>query len=188
MSELKAVHAFDVYEAYTKTGDDDAAQVYLKSEADEVIAEKDAEIARLKALAKEPSLSNRVCRKCGKEGTLMYMPAVEDNHTFWDIYNNKGIDYVFSIRCAHCGEVAFVTKQAHDYELKTKELKTKAVEKYKRCLAMAKWCFTKSNYHFVLARHGEDAEKNCRKSIRYSKWHRRWFTIADKFNPNSTAQ
>lgn len=37
--ELKAVHAFDVYEAYTKTGDDDAAQVYLKSEADKVIAE-----------------------------------------------------------------------------------------------------------------------------------------------------
>ena len=38
MSELKTVHAFDVYEAYTKTGDDDAAQVYLKSEADKVIA------------------------------------------------------------------------------------------------------------------------------------------------------
>lgn len=38
MSELKALHAFDVYEAYTKTGDDDAAQVYLKSEADKVIA------------------------------------------------------------------------------------------------------------------------------------------------------
>lgn len=47
MSELKAVHAFDVYEAYTKTGDDDAAQVYLKYEADKVIAEKDAEIAEL---------------------------------------------------------------------------------------------------------------------------------------------
>lgn len=39
MSELKAVHAFDVYDAYTKTGDNDAAQVYLKSEADKVIAE-----------------------------------------------------------------------------------------------------------------------------------------------------
>ena len=37
MSELKAVHAFDVYEAYTKTGDDDAAQVCLKSEADKFI-------------------------------------------------------------------------------------------------------------------------------------------------------
>lgn len=39
MSELKVVHAFDVYESYTKTGDDDAAQVYLKSEADKVIAD-----------------------------------------------------------------------------------------------------------------------------------------------------
>ena len=38
MKEPKAVHAFDVYEAYTKTGDDDAAQVYLKSEADRYIA------------------------------------------------------------------------------------------------------------------------------------------------------
>ena len=49
MSELKAVHAFDVYEAYTKTGDDDAAQVYLKSEADKVIADKDAKILALDA-------------------------------------------------------------------------------------------------------------------------------------------
>ena len=39
MSELKAIHAFDVYEEYTKTGDDDAAQVYLKSEVDAAIAE-----------------------------------------------------------------------------------------------------------------------------------------------------
>ena len=38
MSELKAVHAYDVYEEYTKTGDDEQAQVYLKSEADKVIA------------------------------------------------------------------------------------------------------------------------------------------------------
>ena len=39
MRELKARHAFDVYEAYTKTGDDEQAQVYLKSEADKVIAD-----------------------------------------------------------------------------------------------------------------------------------------------------
>ena len=38
MSELKARHAFDVYEEYTKTGDDEQAQVYLKSEADKVIS------------------------------------------------------------------------------------------------------------------------------------------------------
>lgn len=37
MSKLKAIHAFDVYEEYTKTGDDEAAQVYLKSEVDKEI-------------------------------------------------------------------------------------------------------------------------------------------------------
>ena len=50
MSELKAVRAFDVYEAYTKTGDDDAAQVYLKSEADNVIARH--KYKRILAMAK----------------------------------------------------------------------------------------------------------------------------------------
>lgn len=49
MSELKEVHAFDVYEDYTKTGDDEQAQVYLKSEADKVIEDKDAKILALDA-------------------------------------------------------------------------------------------------------------------------------------------
>ena len=48
MSELKAVHAFDVYESYTKTGDDEAAKVYLKSEVDKVIAELKNENERMK--------------------------------------------------------------------------------------------------------------------------------------------
>ena len=38
MKEPKAVHAFDVYEDYTKTSDDEQAQVYLKSEADRCFA------------------------------------------------------------------------------------------------------------------------------------------------------
>ena len=50
MSELKARHAFDVYDEYTNTGDDEKAQVYLKSETDKVIAEKDKEIQRLENL------------------------------------------------------------------------------------------------------------------------------------------
>lgn len=146
--------------------------VYLKREADKVIAEKDAEIAGLKAAAKEPSVPNRTCRKCGSAGTLMYMPIVKDGRTYWDLYNNKGMDYVVGIRCTHCGEVAFVTKQTHEYELRK--------QKYKRCLDKAKWCFTKSNYHFVLARHGENGKENNRRSILYAKWHKRWLEIAAK--------
>lgn len=46
MSELKAKHVVDVYDAYSSNPYNEA-QVYLKAEADKVIAEKDAEIARL---------------------------------------------------------------------------------------------------------------------------------------------
>ena len=137
--------------------------IYLKSEADKVIAEKDAEIAGLKAAAKEPSVPNRTCRKCGSAGTLMYMPIVKDRRTYWDLYNNKGMDYVVGIQCAHCGEVAFVTKQTHEYELRK--------QKYKRCLAMANVC----------------AEKLYRQNLTtyvyefYCKWLRRWLKIAKQF-------
>ena len=63
MSELKAVHAFDVYEEYTKTGDDDAAQVYLKSEADKVIAELEDDCAYWKNMAQKNAADNVVMAK-----------------------------------------------------------------------------------------------------------------------------
>lgn len=79
--------------------------------------------------------------------------------------------------------------QAYDDLEKRAQLNIKQEEsirhqKYKRCLAMAKWCFTKSNYHFVLARHGEDGKENNRRSILYSKWYKRWLKIAEKFKTN----
>ena len=67
------------------------------------------------------------------------------------------------------------------YYLKDEADKVIRHQKYKRCLDNAKWCFTKSNYHFVLARHGEDAKENNRKSILYSKWHKRWLELAEVF-------
>jgi hypothetical protein len=75
MSELKAVHAFDVYEAYTKTGDDDAAQVYLQSEADKVIAE-----------LKERSQWHRqkdkdIYFECGKHWGAEYIIKMKDGTT-----------------------------------------------------------------------------------------------------------
>ena len=51
MSELNAKHIVDVYDSYSFNPYNEA-HVYLKSEADNVIAEKDAEIARLKAIRK----------------------------------------------------------------------------------------------------------------------------------------
>lgn len=55
-------------------------------------------------------------------------------------------------------------------------------QKYKRCLAMAKWCesenYTDCWYH-------ENSER-CKWT---EKWHKRWLELAEKFKPNkSTAQ
>lgn len=99
----------------------DCTRVYIKSEADKVIAEKDTKITQLEALIEN---YNRI------SGEII------DNANY---------------------------------------------QKYKRCLTMAKWCFTKSNYHFVLARHGEDAKENNRRSILYSKWRLHWLELAEKF-------
>lgn len=49
MSELKTQFIDDTYVEYYNTGKHELAQIYLKSEADKVIAEKDKEIAELKA-------------------------------------------------------------------------------------------------------------------------------------------
>lgn len=108
--ELKAVHAFDVYEAYTKTGDDEAAQVYLKSEADKVIADLGQKLAAAQQMLR--------------------------------------------------------------------------LNKYKRCLAMARWCdevmmsceLRGYAVHRILANKHQWA----------MRWKYRWLTLADKFKPNST--
>ena len=85
---------------------------------------------------------------------------------------NKFKSKTESIDCPNCGEVAFVTKQTHEYELRK--------QKYKRCLAMAKWC---------------DAERDIfnltpkvTKVEFFARWHKRWSMLAEKFKPNSTAQ
>ena len=54
-------------------------------------------------------------------------------------------------------------------------------QKYKRCVAIARRCFTKSNYHFHLARSGEDSKENIRKDALYTKWSHRWLNIAEQF-------
>ena len=54
-------------------------------------------------------------------------------------------------------------------------------QKYKRCVAIARRCFTKSNYHFHFARSGKDSKENIRKGALYTKWYKRWINIAAQF-------
>lgn len=127
MSELKAVHAFDVYEAYTKTGDDDAAQVYLKSEADKVIAELKRQIEFLK---------------------------------------------VTTDSCKNCAQCADGMGKVFDKEFNPLKDKLRR-EKYKRCLAMAKWCRTSARCDEGL---GAFKYRDW-----YWKWFKRWMKLAEQF-------
>ena len=56
-------------------------------------------------------------------------------------------------------------------------------QKYKRCLAMAKWCderIARIEKDYAFWRHGKDYAQNF-----YKKWHKRWLSIAEKFKPNN---
>ncbi len=95
----------------------------------------------------------------------------------WRIRNYQrrikyGIKNVYSNNDS-IGRWPWVLKSEADHEIHR--------QKRERCLAVAGRCFTKSNYHFVLARHGEDVKENNRRSVLYSKWRNRWLELAGHF-------
>lgn len=133
--ELKAVHAFDVYEAYTKTGDDEAAQVYLKVGVDRVIAKLEDENARLK----------------------------------------KQSSCTFSDDCLRVRQLKADYKEACNRLqtanlIKDEQLAATRHQKYKRCLANAKY-WVAASYQCADYKHRQRAEKR----------HYKWLKLAEKF-------
>ena len=136
MSELKSVHAFDVYEAYTKTGDDDAAQVYPKSEADKVIADLKSEIERLEIL-------------CAN-------------------YRHD------------CDNLAISNEQVK--RAASTLLKKMNHNKYKRCLAMARWCEEAYNRECGLNPEEMTNKEFYKQQAEFwYRWNSKWFKIAEQF-------
>lgn len=131
-------------------------KVYYKSDVDAVIAEKDRALEYAKALTLKDI---ETLKEKDKEIAELKEQVSEER--------SAKVDYKIS-----ANDLSNGLKEAFE------EIKH---HKFKRCLYMAKWCFTKSNYHFVLARHGEDGKENNRKSILYSKWRSRWLEIAEEF-------
>lgn len=113
MSELKARFIDDTYFEYYKTGKHDLAQVYLKSEADKVIAEKDMAIVYAQALV-------------------------------------------------------------------LKDIKLIAHHKYKRCMAMAKWCEIGAQFqHNIVMQF--DNPFYIKRAEWLEKWRNRWRKLAEQF-------
>jgi len=83
-----------------------------------------------------------------------------------------------------------VLDKEHCRDLNTQErffAKQIAYNKYKRCLAMARWCserVARIEKDYAFWRHGKDYASNF-----YKRWEKRWLELAEKFKPNnSTAQ
>lgn len=60
--------------------------------------------------------------------------------------------------------------------------------KFKRCLAMARMCLEKSNYHFAICcrESGGNGERHSYLSRLYSKWYKHWLKIAEQFKDKET--
>lgn len=167
--ELKAMHAFDVYEEYTKTGNDDAAQVYRKSEADKLI--KDIVEGAILMFRK-----SSCCRGFDLKSSLGKIANAAFKH--WN-----RIEYIESnARQLRLDKIEYALNIRH--------------QKYKRCLAMTDKCGQAVSRYLAEGRlyeidamtaegerHNELLEqvKDCDKAVLfYDRWYHRWSKIAEQ--------
>ena len=152
MIELKARHIVDVYDSYyAENPFGERSQVYLKSEADKVIANRDCKIKKLHdsldtlLKAKTEQIIHEVIQK-----TLIYGEGfirVED-------------------------AMKLIAELRH--------------QKFKRCLAMARWCRKNDEFMQLESNRLGLPQRTLfleyrRKAIWWNKWYKRWLELADKF-------
>lgn len=141
----------NVYHHELRPGEYD--EFYLKYEANKAIAENDAEIARLK---------NRIAPKQSDRTLQERLNKVCEKH---GVSTLQDLDWAFceseKMRTRDCIEAA-------------KEL---THHKYKRCLAMARWCKAMCGHYLSY----EEP-----KWFWYRKWSNRWLELAEKFKPNKS--
>ena len=130
MSELKAKHVVDVYDEYSDNPTNET-QVYLKSEADKVIADLEES------------------HKMEVEQLLIEIEELKET-----LKNSRNARKYWR----------------KEYLIEYKEC---CYQKYKRCLAMAKWCRTSAQCDESL---GAFKYRDW-----YWKWFKRWLELAEKF-------
>lgn len=155
MSEMKAIQGVINGQQF---------ELYFKSEADKVIEEKDREIAQLQAMLEERNkqvgeLKDSIAPKQSDKTLQERLNEVCKKH---------GVSTLQDLDWAFCESEKRHTK---DNIEAAKELRH---HKYKRCMAMARWCERKridaANYR--IPRQKWDF---------YDKWHKRWLEIAEQF-------
>ena len=72
-----------------------------------------------------------------------------------------------------------LSNEMRPYYLKSEADKVIAHQKFKRCLAMARWCserVARIEKDYAFWRHGKDYASNF-----YKRWKKRWLKLAEKF-------
>ena len=147
--------------------------IYLKSEADKVIAE----------LKDKCNMHDFFWDGCGfaKRG---FKNSIAVSEAFEKLEaENKRLE-----KC--CKE--YDSRQRIDERIKFSAAKRLRHHKYKRCLAMAMYChnqreiYERDSYDWELEYDAKDTLRNKANIMR--KWRKRWLKLAEKFKPNSTAQ
>ena len=154
------------------------AKVYFKSEADAVIAEKDKEIAKLKD---ECLMHDFFWEGCGfaKRG---FKNAIAVREAFDRIEDEK-IEELEE----HIDELQKATDYAWSkVNVYYDELRH---HKYKRCLAMAKLCYTMDCMMLETAQKNGTFFKDSwcwKRALWYGKWKRKWLALAENLRGQSS--
>ena len=183
MSELKAfdvglgrycedgspcVVAFDADQNPRLLGDE---KVYLKSEADKVIAEKDTEIVELKKSLEQKNIAEGSVRRILWE--LM------DGGIIKEWYFNGKYNVLLSADDPHI-QIAELKTKIEEVSLKfCKQLRH---QKYKLCLAMAERC-EERYYYLNSLEYYQLTDREYRQVIGgyWDRWLKRWLELAEKF-------
>lgn len=161
MSELKAYYCTTICDEHT--------EFYLKSEADQVIANITKGAI---SMFKESSC----CRGFDLKSSLGNIADAAFKHwCYVESIQQKCINFERDKESSRQ-----LRRQLMDrVERLQNRILQQAMElrhqKYKRCLAMAKWCDTKADWYYGIGRSFRDRVEF------YIKWHKRWLELAEVF-------
>ena len=164
-------------------------KAYDIDEVDSILAEKDKEIAELKAkIVKSKELADgiRLDIEKVKADAAETLALLEERNKqvgelksdIADLRDDKKLtDAILDERNSEIAELKAQKAQAEDdcAYWKTKAQRERH-HKYKRCLAMARWCASRSASWCL-----DPADEQLHKSDFYDKWKKRWLELAEKF-------
>lgn len=175
MSELKARHIVDVYDYYAEQPCEERSQVYIKLEADKVIA--DLEESHKKEVGQ--LLIEIVCLK-------KQYKDMDVTHTVHIAKMNAKIEEQESVIAEKYTKIIQLEALIKNYDRISREIIDNANhQKYKRCLEMAKWChnqreiYQRDSYNWELEDAAVDSLRNKTNIMR--KWSKRWMELAEQF-------